>query len=560
MDPSINSLLTSWMLDDLSYFMLLNEITYEEFINLSKSKIDSIVPDSHSTSRNKLNNVLVLYRKTLNPQKPVLADVSNLNQNASSNDCYYETSKVPTERDKFKDYQDFYTQSNFYSKFLSLSLLKFAHYLLMIFSHILIHSTKNKRIYKLLHHADCLWGSIILYTYAYQGNISSLRDDLSKILVDAELDKTKESTLPFHIPSKVFQSLSQEIVDFFPCEEEKGNYKMLIQQGEVTSKKKTNLLINLHPQVTQVKTDTPIFTASETLLDINCLLNKPEDLSDSEKYHIIENWMTSYSYRKQTYTEKGLDLIKKLKVLETDLAYQLISYDFKKTFDETENFHKNLLTEWAQSAEFLVQYAKSLSENTVKFDIPELNGNYIKVDYSNLDDVFLKIKISTDGNRVADTLAFLILPALIKHTFRSNQSSGTWKITKEKSTDSFMQHIKDHESLDTINKDYSKFLQSHSVQEPQPYVVCCGPLDALTCVHAVVGDIVYDFTTATEAVDFLYKTLRVLDIQYPTGCPHVWSYFQLIFKQKDRRVIAKNKCLELDANIKELKNKRQRTK
>uniref|UniRef100_A0ABD2WSG3 Uncharacterized protein n=1 Tax=Trichogramma kaykai TaxID=54128 RepID=A0ABD2WSG3_9HYME len=110
MDPSINSLLTSWMLDDLSYFMLLNEITYEEFINLSKSKIDSIVPDSHSTSRNKLNNVLVLYRKTLNPQKPVLADVSNLNQNASSNDCYYETSKVPTERDKFKDYQDFYTQ------------------------------------------------------------------------------------------------------------------------------------------------------------------------------------------------------------------------------------------------------------------------------------------------------------------------------------------------------------------------------------------------------------------------------------------------------------------
>uniref|UniRef100_A0ABD2WGZ8 PiggyBac transposable element-derived protein domain-containing protein n=1 Tax=Trichogramma kaykai TaxID=54128 RepID=A0ABD2WGZ8_9HYME len=336
MDPSINSLLTSWMLDDLSYFMLLNEITYEEFINLSKSKIDSIVPDSHSTSRNKLNNVLVLYRKTLNPQKPVLADVSNLNQNASSNDCYYETSKVPTERDKFKDYQDFYTQT------------------------------------------------------------------------------------------------------------------------------------------------------SETLLDINCLLNKPEDLSDSEKYHIIENWMTSYSYRKQTYTEKGLDLIKKLKVLETDLAYQLISYDFKKTFDETENFHKNLLTEWAQSAEFLVQYAKSLSENTVKFDIPELNGNYIKVDYSNLDDVFLKIKISTDGNRVADTLAFLILPALIKHTFRSNQSSGTWKITKEKSTDSFMQHIKDHESLDTINKDYSKFLQSHSVQEPQPYVVCCGPLDALTCVHAVV--------------------------------------------------------------------------
>ncbi|KAL7304386.1 hypothetical protein TKK_0003185 [Trichogramma kaykai] len=519
MDPSINSLLTSWMLDDLSYFMLLNEITYEEFINLSKSKIDSIVPDSHSTSRNKLNNVLVLYRKTLNPQKPVLADVSNLNQNASSNDCYYETSKVPTERDKFKDYQDFYTQ------------------------------------------------------------------------MDAELDKTKESTLPFHIPSKVFQSLSQEIVDFFSCEEEKvyydcsytlskenrhsNNTNTKNKKGRVNAtgklqnaysarrghiEKKTNLLINLHPQVTQVKTDTPIFTASETLLDINCLLNKPEDLSDSEKYHIIENWMTSYSYRKQTYTEKGLDLIKKLKVLETDLAYQLISYDFKKTFDETENFHKNLLTEWAQSAEFLVQYAKSLSENTVKFDVPELNGNYIKVDYSNLDDVFLKIKISTDGNRVADTLAFLILPALIKHTFLSNQSSGTWKITKEKSTDSFMQHIKDHESLDTINKDYSKFLQSHSVQEPQPYVVCCGPLDALTCVHAVVGDIVYDFTTATEAVDFLYKTLRVLDIQYPVGCPHVWSYFQLIFKQKDRRVIAKNKCLELDADIKELKNKRQRTK
>ncbi|XP_023315709.1 uncharacterized protein LOC106655922 isoform X2 [Trichogramma pretiosum] len=560
MDPSINSLLTSWMLDDLSYYMLLHEITYEEFINLSKSKIDLIVPDSHSTSRNKLNNVLELYRKTLNSQKPVLADVSNLNQNASSNDCYYETSKVPTERDKFKDYQDFYTQIQ-----------------------------KNKRMYKLLHHADCLWGSIILYMYAYQGNISSLRDELSKILVDAELDKTKESTLPFHIPSKVFQSLSQEIVDFFPCEEKKvyydcsytlskenrlsNNTNTKNKKGRVNAtgklqnaysarrghiEKKTNLLINLHPQVTQVKTDTPTFTASETLLDINCLLNKPEDLSDSEKYHIIENWMTSYSYRKQTYTEKGLDLIKKLKVLETDLAYQLISYDFKKTFDEAEKFHKNLLTEWAQSAEFLVQYAKSLSENTVKFDVPELNGNYIKVDYSNLDDVFLKIKISTDGN--ADTLAFLILPALIKHTFRSNQSSGTWKITKEKSTDSFMQHIKDHELLDTIKNDYSKFLQSHSVQEPQPYVVCCGPLDALTCVHAVVGDIVYDFTTATEAVDFLYKTLRVLDIQYPVGCPHVWSYFQLIFNQKDRRVIAKNKCLELDADIKELKNKRQRTK
>ncbi|OXU22871.1 hypothetical protein TSAR_010190, partial [Trichomalopsis sarcophagae] len=104
-----------------------------------------------------------------------------------------------------------------------------------------------------------------------------------------------------------------------------------------------------------------------------------------------------------------------------------------------------------------------------------------------------------------------------------------------------------HESFEqlilTLQNQQHKLSESDQILLKQPHVVLCGPLDNVTCSHVKIDRFIFDFKTCVEAVDFLYKSFFVLSIDYPSTCPHVWSFLQKhIFEMdKERRLIGISK-------------------
>lgn len=82
-----------------------------------------------------------------------------------------------------------------------------------------------------------------------------------------------------------------------------------------------------------------------------------------------------------------------------------------------------------------------------------------------------------------------------------------------------------HDSLQNLVQQ-NKDKHTNNTKKVQPYVVYCGPLRNITCCHVVLHTTIYDFDCSMKAVDFLYKLMHVLDIDYPIACPHVWAYMQ----------------------------------
>lgn len=99
--------------------------------------------------------------------------------------------------------------------------------------------------------------------------------------------------------------------------------------------------------------------------------------------------------------------------------------------------------------------------------------------------------------------------------------------------------FQNHDKFNDCKSNTAEKCESFNFEET-PYIVCCGPLERLQCCHIVWKDLQYDFNNITAAVDVLYKSFFVLQIDFPFASAHIWCFLQkYVYRmEKSRRLIA----------------------
>ena len=89
----------------------------------------------------------------------------------------------------------------------------------------------------------------------------------------------------------------------------------------------------------------------------------------------------------------------------------------------------------------------------------------------------------------------------------------------------FLQVPENPEDLEAfISKKQQYYLENNGTS-PQPFVIACGPIDALQKIYVVIDNISYTCGSLLEAVDLCFKLIFAANCkEYPTACRHIYSF------------------------------------
>lgn len=108
-------------------------------------------------------------------------------------------------------------------------------------------------------------------------------------------------------------------------------------------------------------------------------------------------------------------------------------------------------------------------------------------------------------------------------------------------------------AIQQIADERHEFYESRDMNPVQPYLILCGPCYAITSSYVVMDKIIYKCESPLYAADLCFKLFFSLNIDYPNGCPHVWSFFQkCIYNIKGKNVTALGKILQLNTDLNKL--------
>lgn len=84
-----------------------------------------------------------------------------------------------------------------------------------------------------------------------------------------------------------------------------------------------------------------------------------------------------------------------------------------------------------------------------------------------------------------------------------------------------------------------------------PFIIIIGHLNNIKKIYAVFDEIKYQYENLISAVELCYKTFISLQLDYPPGSGHIWSFMQLdLYLQKDEhKAYAKDKINILSGNL-----------
>ncbi|KAJ8671945.1 hypothetical protein QAD02_003204 [Eretmocerus hayati] len=126
------------------------------------------------------------------------------------------------------------------------------------------------------------------------------------------------------------------------------------------------------------------------------------------------------------------------------------------------------------------------------------------------------LSLTDDG-----AVAFFIIPFFLNLTgFRNEDPKIKWRQNMKDIALSFIIHAKIHENLREIIN-LVKTEQINLYSKENPYIVCCGKLNELSCCHAIFCGVIYVFKLDVEAVDYLFKLFFVVNQKWPAACNHV---------------------------------------
>ncbi|XP_031358950.1 uncharacterized protein LOC116182558 [Photinus pyralis] len=229
------------------------------------------------------------------------------------------------------------------------------------------------------------------------------------------------------------------------------------------------------------------------------LLNNNEPVEE-----VLQHWRNSYSIRKITVNKNKTieQFYKEWPILETQLAIELVTYDFNKLFEK----------EGATDDTFNFFFEKLL-------DIRRKN-------LSAADESILQLvegDITTDSKRAVQ---LYLLPSLVPPRGRIKAKGKQWKPSITECRDGLFVHVKLPGDIDKAKRDKVDFMYNRG-QTVQPYVILVGPsLNNVTGFYVVINDNLYKCISVFDALDFCFKSHHIFDAKYSFESHHIWYLIQ----------------------------------
>ncbi|CAG9764339.1 unnamed protein product [Ceutorhynchus assimilis] len=360
-------------------------------------------------------------------------------------------------------------------------------------------------------------GQALIEKSKSRGLINADRDRISDIVITHCLNKFEK------MDHAQFDLLAENLAKLFPTEKKSTYFIPPIKKKDSRRKKserargklvekyrnKRHLLKSLSTQTNGNSDDDDdavnILKSSEVSQEAKnsqIILKNNPDLPPAE---VSVYWRQSFSVRKlitNTEIEKYLD---DWPVLKTQLAYELMSYDF-------EQIHKSVnylpLQEQFDKLFDQVFCSKHGSLNSTDSSIAKL----------------LKGGITTDSK---NSIKLYLLSSLLPSKARTKlKNKKQWKPSIAETRDAICVHANTPEDVDEL-KNLRVDIMSEKGLTVQPYIILIGPnLGNITSSLVIINEIQYKCNTVLEALDFCFKAYQVLEAKYPFEAEHLWYLIQ----------------------------------
>ncbi|KAJ8685856.1 hypothetical protein QAD02_021649 [Eretmocerus hayati] len=326
---------------------------------------------------------------------------------------------------------------------------------------------KSRRIFKLLYRT--FQGKTILYHYAKTGDV--LRVEYSRIVIDEKLNNSLSNPVDYlTIRDERMDALFDETTQVFKNEMNKAAYteKGLTLSGSNTTVRRRSG--GCFWNAADILFNTARFSGLKDVKPVNTIKNPPKsvpatsriDLSIFEEKEpplatdeLKKLWLAACSHKYSVIYPKlsFAQITGKFASLTGEVAPHLVGVDFlyilakfKNKVDEYDKFkltavEEKLKKHWPRLASTIVQIAidhNNEAVNTKKTVIP------IPIEEEHF---------GKDGYK--ETLAWLLMPHLIKHSFR-RKVFADWKPTLSESIECFVRHSETDCDDEVINSDESE--------------------------------------------------------------------------------------------------------
>lgn len=114
-----------------------------------------------------------------------------------------------------------------------------------------------------------------------------------------------------------------------------------------------------------------------------------------------------------------------------------------------------------------------------------------------------------------------------------NKQKKVWRPSKSEVREGFITHVKDDSDIiSVINNRRDKFAEFGLTL--QPFIIIVGPsLEEIKSYFVVIDKVWYVVSDILSAVNACFKTIWVVNAQYPMECHSSWTFIQhAIFKFK----------------------------
>ncbi|XP_066586857.1 uncharacterized protein [Prorops nasuta] len=488
MDDFTKELLRNWGLQDLIQTFADNEITEKSLQNLNDDLIKELIP--------KIGVRIIFVEKWKEAYKNnvVLKETSHSQERIetySKSSC--ETTNS-TDSDIEKD--DFPRQNTFIGDF---------------------NINKENKVHSILNKS--LKGRAILKSYKTKKVLTSKNRNVIVDLIIPEILKTSNSKLS----STDLSNVSDSIVEIFPNEEKEVYFVPAIKKKCSGFKKSIpcrGKLVNKYRNcLHQFKMLTNVDDSTKDVV------TEVEDLADEHKskewlkrnlapWNMVEfNWECSYMLRRNEFLHDDATIEKMIEdwpILKHPHAYKLIKFDFNK-LQITDSFLS--LTAWKTFVS-LLQLIRSMDKKDT--ETQQLNN-------------LLKFNNLNDDSMVIITL--FLLPHVLPPRGRVRCAKKNWKPSIDECRKSIINHVTIAGDINLLIEKRRDAMKEYKIPLQPSIIVLGSTLTKVEKIYITLDDILYEVSSALDAVNICFQLFFVLNIKYPPESQHIWELIQYYFFQ-----------------------------
>ncbi|XP_044765764.1 uncharacterized protein LOC123322012 [Coccinella septempunctata] len=347
------------------------------------------------------------------------------------------------------------------------------------------------------------------------------RDKICDILITFWLNKRRK------IDHLDFSLISNHLVSIFPIEKKSTYFISPIKKHKSRKKKSERArgkLIDKYRNRSHTLKALELSTHSLNKNEQEETPDIPQSARDSQIWlkqnvagspmgDLLEHWKRSLPLRSVKNCDTIESFLETWPILKTQLAYELIDYDFQ---------HMN--------SEKIIDVQEQFNDLFTK--IFELKGSISNSNDSSIS-ALIDGEITTNSK---NAIKLYLIPALIPSKGSTRiHGKKHWKPSICETRDSIFVHVTTPADIEAVKQRRTALMFQKGLTL-QPYIILVGPsLGNIISSLIIINNYHYKADSVIGALDFCFKSHQILDASYPFESRHIWYLFQwLLYDYKTK--------------------------